>query len=189
MQGMAEPDSGMPMAGSCDAPAELPAPEQLSGTFLFVVSTPLDPSKPFVNLLEVRATREGELYRITMREQPLSAMDRKTPVGMFSADRTFEVAPSGCFSSMALSFDIPAAANPIIALPATTELSFTGNIATAQRDANGAVGFWCGTVSGRTITPLPMSIDGSTFTAIRISDPNNLPPVVINCAMTPASPL
>jgi hypothetical protein len=190
MQGMAQPDSGMPMGGGgCDTPAELPSPEQLSGTYLFVVSTPLDPSKPFVNLLEVRATREGESYRISMREQPLSAMDRKTPVGMFSTDRTFEVSPSGCFSSMPISFDIPAAANPIIALPATTELSFTGSIATAQRDATGAVTFWCGDVDGRTLTPLPMSVAGSTFTATRISDASNLPPVVINCAMTPASPL
>lgn len=176
-------------SGGCDAPAsDLPSPEAISGSYLLVVSTPLDRQRPFVYRLEVTASGDGTMYQITMREQPLSATDRKTPIGPMGAGQTFTVAPSGCFQSASTRFVIPAQANPIIPLQAMADLAFSGTVSSAIREADGVrpVSFWCGEVNGMVTEPLPMRVDGSTFTATRIVDPASLPPVVINCAMEPA---
>lgn len=183
-----DPDGG---SGCEAARADLPPPEALSGTYLLVVSTPLDRQKPFVYRLELTASGDGAMYQITMREQPLSAADRMTPIGEMGPGQSFAVAPSGCFMSASTRFVIPAPANPIIPLQAMADLAFSGSVADAQREPGGAglVTFWCGQVSGMVTQPIPMSVDGSTFTATRIVDAASWPPVVINCAMEPAGAL
>ncbi len=180
-----EDDAGM---DGCPLPdGELPGPEQISGLFLFTVATSLDPHKPFVYLLEVEASKNGDNYKVSMRERALSAKDHKTPVEDFGDPREFEVSPAGCFVTDRTTFNIPAEANPIIALPAVTELVLGGNVAQAIQEPDGdrLVTFWCGTVDGDVISPLPQSVNGSAFTAVRVTDPDNLPEVVIDCDMTP----
>jgi hypothetical protein len=175
---------------NCEQPeGELPDPAQLSGQFLLSVSTTLGRDTPFVYLIDVEAERSGDRYHITMSATPLSARDRSTPVGEPSEPQTFDVEPSGCFSSPPQMFQIPGPANPILPVQATSELSFAGSVSTAIRDDEGYVTFWCGQVNGRSLTPLPMTLDGSTFAAARVTDPDNLPPVVLDCEMTPARPL
>jgi hypothetical protein len=191
IEALPEPDAGAPTF-SCDEPTDLPDPEQLEGRYLFVVSTSIDPAKPFVYLLEVEAEREGDEYTITMRDQPLRADDRMTPIGEFGAPRVFEVSPSGCFTSDPTTFVIPMDANPILPVMVESTLVFSGNVATAMfgEDGDMLVNFWCGNVDGKADTPLgEMNVDGSTFTATRITDEENYPPVVINCAMEPAESL
>lgn len=188
--GTASADAGMAALGSCDLPeGELPEPEQLSGTFVFSVSTTVGRERPFVFLLDVDVSRNGARYEITIVAQPLAANDRKTPVGKPTDPQTFSVEAGGCFTSVPQLFALPAGANPILPVQATSELSFSGSVASAIRDASGSVTFWCGQVNGRSVTPLPMNIDGSTFAATRVANPAQLPPVVINCAMDPARPL
>ncbi|HEY6879528.1 MAG TPA: hypothetical protein VI299_15985 [Polyangiales bacterium] len=183
-------DAGPVEQGGCALPeGALPAPEQLSGTFLFSVSTTVGRDRPFVFLLDVDVSRSGARYEITIVAQPLAANDRKTPVGAPTDPQTFSVEAGGCFTSVPQLFALPAGANPILPVQATSELSFSGNVGSALRDARGAVTFWCGQVNGRSVTPLPMNIDGSTFAATRVTNPAQLPPVVINCAMDPARPL
>jgi hypothetical protein len=175
---------------SCETPeGELPEPEQLSGQFLLSVSTTLGRDTPFLYLLDVQVERQDDAYQITMSATPLSARDRTTPVGDASEPQTFTVEPNGCFVSPPALFQVPGPANPILPVQATSELSFAGSVVSAVRDDEGSVSFWCGQVNGRTVTPLPMPIDGSTFAATRVLDPDNLPPVVIDCDMTPARPL
>ncbi|HEX5660255.1 MAG TPA: hypothetical protein VFX59_23835 [Polyangiales bacterium] len=175
---------------SCEsAEGELPEPEQLSGQFLLSVSTILGRETPFVYLLDVEVAREDGSYQITMSATPLLASDRKTPAGEASEPQSFTVEPNGCFESPPQTFMVAGPANPILPVPATSELSFLGSVASAVRDDEGRVTFWCGQVNGRAISPLPMPIDGSTFAATRIVDPDALPPVVIDCDMTPARPL
>jgi hypothetical protein len=175
---------------SCEtSEGELPEPEQLSGQFLLSVSTTIGRETPFVYLLDVEVAREDDSYQITMSATPLLASDRTTPAGESSEPQTFTVEPNGCFMSPPQLFMVPGPANPILPVPATSELSFAGSVVSAVRDDQGSVTFWCGQVNGRTVTPLPMMIDGSTFAATRVLDPDNLPPVVIDCDMTPARPL
>lgn len=179
-------------ADGCPLPKNpLPEPEQFTGTYLFAVSTTLDRSMPFVYLLEVEAAWEDGVYKISMRDRPLDAKDRKTPVAEFGEPRAFEVSPAGCFESDRIHFDIPAKANPVIPLPAVSEISFLGNVANAvvQQEGDRPVSFWCGDVNGEGISPISTSLDGSTFAAIRVFDAENLPPVVIDCDMTPAAEL
>jgi hypothetical protein len=175
---------------SCETPeGELPEPDQLSGQFLLSVSTILGRETPFLYLLDVDVEREDDSYQITMSATPLSASDRKTPVGEASEPQTFTVEPNGCFVSPPQLFMVAGPANPILPVPATSELSFAGSVVSAVRDDEGSVTFWCGQVNGRAVSPLPMPIDGSTFAASRIVDPDQLPDVLIDCDMTPARPL
>ncbi len=170
----------------------LPDPMQLSGTFLFSVSTTLGPLTPLVYLLEVEATRDADdVYTISMRDQPLSKLDRKTPVGEFGDPRVFVVSPAGCFKSDFVVFNIPAEVNPVLNSPTVAEIAFSGNVAEAvlQEDGDKLVTFWCGQVDGNVTMPLNLGIDGSTFTASRVLDPKNLPEVLIDCDMTPAREL
>jgi len=184
-------DAGAESVSCEEVDGELPEPEQLSGQFLLSVSTTLGPDQPFLYLLDVSTERTGSSYEITMSAQPLSASDRKTPVGDASEPQTFTVEAGGCFESPPTVFTVPGPANPILPVQATSELSFAGSVANAvrQQDGDQLVTFWCGKVNGRSLTPLPMNVDGSTFAATRVEDPDNLPAVVINCAMDPARAL
>jgi hypothetical protein len=73
----------------------------------------------------------------------------------------------------------------------TTETTFTGtfvNPGTAD-DPDAKLQFFCGTMSGKAITPFTIPLDGSTFAASRIEnpdDPSSYPRVLIDCNMTPA---
>jgi hypothetical protein len=179
------PDAG---AGSCAAPAHLPDPSVLAGKYLFAVSTTIAPAKPFVYVLDVKATKSGDEYTLMLRYQPLSAADRKTPVAGFTPWQTSTVKAGGCFTTPDATYSLPASANPIINANASCELVFSGNVATAKIEHD-QVTFFCADVAGRSITPLALSVDGSTFAAVRIPDQDHYPPLLIDCDMTPAGAL
>jgi hypothetical protein len=180
-----EPDAGVPVP---DGGFVLPTAEQVSGTFLSVVSTNISPKKPVVYLLEVTAVQKGEELELTMVDQPLAAADRMTPVGMKSAARSLRVTAAGSYQEMLTQVVTPAEANPVLPAPTLADTTFHGQLAAAETDgADGPVLFWCGTVTGHLYEPLDQDITG-TFTISRIVD-GVYPEVVINCAKEPADPL
>jgi hypothetical protein len=138
--------------------------------------------------MEVKAAKDGDDYTISLRQRPLSWMDRKTPVGDYGPFQTSTVKASGCFTTDSQDFDVPAAANPITMQDVTSQLVFAGNVADAVIEGD-QVQFFCGDVTGMVVAPLMLPIGASTFAAARITDPKHYPPVVINCAKTPAEPL
>jgi hypothetical protein len=167
----------------------LPTPEQSAGNFLLAVSTGLGRTKPVVSLLEVEAADKDGQLELRLRYRPLAAADRKTPVGEFNEWQTVLVNPDGTYAAPSIRVVTPGEANPIDGSTIQADLSLQGrpvaNVAPGK-----TVDFLCGDVTGTLFAyGLPIGLAGSTFTATRITDPDNYPPVTIDCAMTPAAPL
>jgi hypothetical protein len=179
-----EPDAGPMTDGGA-----LPAAEQVTGTYLSVVSSNINPKLPVVYTLEVTAVQMGDMLELTMVDQPLSYMDRMTPVGMKSAPRKILVPPTGSYDEVLEQVITPGAANPILNdVDTLADTTFHGAFNAAETDGpGGQVLFWCGTLMGHLYEPLEQDITG-TFTISRIVD-GVFPPVVINCAKDAADPL
>jgi len=167
--------------------------EQVTGTYSYAISTPVDPTKPTVYLTEVEASpARDDSLNVRIRQRPLSFADRTTPVGEFSEWTTTLVEPTGTYVSPPITTVVPAAANSF-GLPLTTTIVFAGvfvNPGTPEMP-DGNVEFFCGTATG-VVEGLNLPLDGSTFAASRISDPTDTstyPDVVINCSKDPAAPL
>jgi hypothetical protein len=167
--------------------------EQIGGSYLYAIATPIAPTQPVVYLAELEATpaMDGKL-EVRLRQQPLAIADRKTPVGDFSEWIAMEVFPSGVYESPPITTVVPAAANSF-GLALTTTITFRGtfvNPATAEMP-DAKVEFFCGTATG-IVEGLNLPLDGTTFAASRIPDPSDTstyPDVVINCSKDPAAPL
>jgi hypothetical protein len=177
------PDADVP-----DGDFVLPTAEQSRGTFLLAISTQLGPTTPVVSLLEVEAEDKNPGLELRLRYRPLAAKDRKTPVGPFNEWQTILVNPDGSFMGMTIHASIPGEANPIGGLPLEADLSLQGR-PTSRVEPGETVDFLCGDVTGTAMVGLTLPLAGSTFTAARIKDPDNYPPVTINCQMTPAAAL
>ena len=166
--------------------------DQVTGSYLYAVSTPVNPAQPTVYLAEVEASQQGDGLEVRIRQRPLAVVDRTTPVGDFSEWTTSLVDPSGAYETPPLTTIVPAAANSF-GLPLTTTVAFKGafkNPATAELPDT-KVDFFCGTATGM-VQGLNLSLEGSTFAAARIPDVANTdtyPDVVINCNKDPAAPL
>lgn len=177
--------------GPSDGPTmfngKLPTPEQAAGEFLLAISITLNRARPIMNLLEVKAEQKGDSLELQMRYRPLLASDRKTPAGEFGEWQTILIAPDGTYNGDTMEASIPGSANPINGLDSQAELGLGGTLAIDQSSEK--VNFLCGDVTGRIITPFPLPLAGSTFTATRIEDPNNYPDIVINCKKDPAEAL
>ncbi|HEX6239683.1 MAG TPA: hypothetical protein VFZ61_02270 [Polyangiales bacterium] len=167
--------------------------EQVAGSYLYAVSTPVDPTKPVVYLAEVEASPAADdQLDVRIRQQPLAIVDRKTPVGDFSEWTSMVVSPTGTYETEPMTLVVPPAANSF-GIQLTTIIAFQGtflNPATPD-DPDAKVDFFCGTATGM-VAGLNLSLDGSTFSASRIPDPedtSSYPDVVINCNRDPAAPL
>lgn len=167
--------------------------EQVTGSYSYAISTPVDPKHPVVYLAEVEATPAADdQLDVRLRQQPLSIMDRKTPVGDFSEWISIVVDPTGSYTTPEITTVVPGAANSF-GIPLTTSIVFTGtfvNPATPEMP-DAKVEFFCGTATG-TVQGLGLSLEGSTFAAQRIpdvEDTSTYPDVVINCNQDPAAPL
>jgi hypothetical protein len=168
-------------------------PEQIAGTYLYTVSTQLAKTNPVVYVLEVEAegVPGGSELTLKLREKPLACADRKTPVGEFGDWLVSTVNATGLYTSPTVEKVVPAAANT--AQGCNTEsmikVTFSGTISNPGTAADPAakVAFWCGDMTGSALGGL-IPLMGK-FTATRITDPNNYPPVVIDCEKTPADPI
>jgi hypothetical protein len=178
------PDAGPDTPGDF----KLPTAEQSRGNFLLAISTPLGPTQPVVSLLEVEAEDKNGQLELRLRYKPLSAKDRKTPVGDFNEWQTILVNADGTFKGETIHVTTPGAANPLGGTMLEADLSLQGR-PTSNVKPGDTVDFLCGDVTGTVFVGLALPLTGSTFTATRIKDPANYPPVTINCMMTPAGPL
>lgn len=167
--------------GGGSSACTLPAAQAADGDFLFSLSASLDPSKPvmFLGTFTTEAKDQGLTFKLTL--QPLLAVDRKTPTGNPLPVGPFDIGADGSFVANLPQLTVPGDANPIstgLELEATTTLA--GSLC--------ATDFLCGAVSGKVTKPLELDLMGSTFAMTKITDPSAYPPVVINCAKTPAGP-
>ena len=182
-----ERDSGV----AAPVEGELPTPEQIEGSYLYVVSLGLGATTPFVNLLELEAEMQGDMLFIRLRDRPLSYKDRATPVGEFTEWREFLANPKGKFETEPFNVVTPPEANPITMGLAVSDLVISGSLSTVERDDEGNVSFWCGKITGELTSPFPMPLNGN-FTALRLYTPKDLksyPFAEINCAHDRAAEL
>jgi hypothetical protein len=184
------PDAGAPPQEDAGAPV-LPHPDELSGEFLLVTSTTLSRRKPTVYRLESEASMDGDGLKLRLRDQPLSAADRMTPVGDFSAWREARVDKDGMFEFLEVSIVTPGAANPVNGVETEALLDYRAQLRSARtpESPDATLDFFCGDVSGELLRPISRSLDGSTFVALRLPDSGEWPKIVINCNLDEADPL
>jgi hypothetical protein len=170
-------------------------PGQISGTYLYVVSTIVAPRIPTIYLAEVEAEKVGKAIKLRIRQRPVSKTDRATPVAPWGDWHEDILDTEGEIDSDPIRTTVPAAANALTGFDTDTEIAMHGRLfnLTADDDPEAPVDFFCGTITGRVISPFPIDdLSGSTFTGSRITnvdDPESYPPVVINCSKDPARPL
>ena len=167
-----EPTTGGPVGGG------------LSGDFLLAVSTTVDRSKPFQFVASnVVSEVDGQVVLSTCL-QPLSLAQGKvtTPREPVGAPLCFAGVPlvGGAFTLDLGIVMIAGAANPITGADIVVSMVMDGMITGDDS--------YCGTVSGNVMQPPIGQIDGSTFAAVRLTQPGVLPdPVVIDCMGTSVS--
>ncbi|PCC72768.1 hypothetical protein SAMN02745121_01885 [Nannocystis exedens] len=155
-----------------DAPVE-------SGQYLLAVSTSVAPELPiqFIATNTVSGAPGQQVLHLEL--QPL-ALDQgkvttpRTPVG---EPLVFEAIPvtDGIFKFDLGVVMIAGAANPITGGDITAQLAMVGEF--VDQD------FFCGTVDGEVTAPLMTSLTGSTFAAVRVADPSDLPvEVTLDCS-------
>lgn len=166
---------------------DMPAPKEdfatiegdISGDFLLAVSTTVDVDKPlqFIATSTVTLDAEGkQLLAVTL--QPLSlaqgeVLKPRQPVGDPLVFEGLEIV-DGRFTIDAGTVMVTGEANPITGGEIIATLLMTGSIMGED--------LYCGTVTGEVTAPLMLSIEGSTFAAVRLQDKTMLPTdVQVDC--------
>lgn len=180
-------------SGGDDAgPCALPEPEELDGTYLLAVSTPIGRDKPVVYLATAAAALRGGSLFVTLQAQALDAKDRKTLVGEALPAAEVEVTAGGIVLDLGVT-EVDGRANPILygtAIEADTTLTAQLCSVRSADEPAAKLDFFCGDVTGELIKPLPASLETGTFTATRVEGVGSYPePPLINCGGTEASPL
>ena len=151
----------------------------VSGTFLFAISTIVDATKPLQFIAEVTFVAEGSGGMISMTLQPLaltqgSTTEPRTPVGDPIEVPAVAVDESGRFTIPSLgTLMVTGDANPITGSDISADVSLEGNILSED--------LFCGLAGGEVFQPLMLNLMGSTFAAERIesTDPASLPQDVL----------
>lgn len=163
---------------------DIPPPDpgiDLTGTSLLAISTTVSKDLPlqFISTVVQHVDDMGNIT-IDISLQPLSLELMKVtvprePVGTVLEFKGIPVIDGASYTVDAGETMVTGMANPITGSDITATLLMEATVV----DAN----FVCGTVSGDVTSPLMTSINGSTFAAVRLEDPNVLPTdVTINCA-------
>ena len=152
----------------------------ISGDFLLAVATTVDIDKPLQFIATNTVTLEpGGKTMLKVSLQPLSLEQGKVtiprkPVGDPLVFENLEVV-DGKFTLDAGIVMVTGMANPITGSDIVASLIMSGNIMGED--------LYCGSVTGDVMSPLMVSIEGSTFAAVRLTDVAVLPvPVVVDCA-------
>lgn len=147
-----------------------------SGLYLLAVSTIISPQLPLQFLATVDAA-DPALWDLSL--QPL-ALDQgqtgspQTPVGDPLVFDDVAVVDGGFTIDFGETL-LPGQTNPITGSDITATITMSGTVVDPD--------FFCGLVGGLVTMPLMTSIDGSTFAAVRVTDPGSLPDAIpINCA-------
>lgn len=156
----------------------------LPGQFLLVVSTVVAPQLPLQFVATHDVTSESGTTWLRTQLQPLAIEQGKvttprTPVGELLVPEPIPVW-FGEFEMNLGTVMVSGAANPITGGDIVASLKLTGEFVSED--------FYCGTVDGDVSSPLMTSLNGSTFAAVRIDDPSDLPgDVPLDCAGNTAS--
>jgi hypothetical protein len=170
------PDAGVGPGDS--GPCVAPDPSTLGGQYVFALSAVVDRTRPIVFSTEVSGGPQGLSFAL----QPLSAADRRTPVGAPVTVGPFPLSPDGAFHAELPTLVVGGEANPITG----SEIE-----ATVVLDARfcDVAGFYCGTVTGNLSRPIPIDLAGSTFAMERISGGTPPPEPYLSCNRDRAVPL
>ena len=164
-------------AGNQTDAAPLEEIPDITGTFLMGMSAVTAPDRIAQFAAETTYTDNGDgTGTVSIALQPLHTATRE-PVGdpVVMDGSMAPVANTGEFSA---TFEglLPADANPITGTNLRVRITMSATIK--------SVDLFCGPLDGDVIAPVPSSIDGSSFAAIRIdpdSAPADLPPVIGEC--------
>jgi hypothetical protein len=150
----------------------------IEGQFIFALSTELGASTPLMFLTDITTGEDGLTFAVT----PLSAEDRKTPVGDEVVLAGYPVdAATGTFVADLPLLKVPGAGNPITGTDIEADIALAG---AACEDV------LCGTVSGEVLQPIQYTLTSSTFYMQRIAEGDPLPEQpFINCDKEQAAPL
>jgi hypothetical protein len=155
-------------------------PPELDGEYVFALSAVIQRETPILFLTDV--TGQANPPSIQLVFQPLSAADRRTPVGQPVTIGPLPLMPDGTLNAQLPPLVVTGEANPI-----------TGGEIEAQVTLNarlcGGTDFQCGSVSGDVTQPLPLALTGSTFAMERIQ--GGVPPdqPFLSCSRDRATPL
>lgn len=151
------------------------------GQYLIVLAPVQGPDNPILFAGEVTTPAIGSDVGIGFTITPLNKADRKSPVG---AAQTFEPAVidgAGVFELKMDGLKVPKDANTVAPIDVEANIVLAGNVC-------GDATFSCGDVTGAVVTP-KVSLDGSTFTFMRVEKEGEYPSPVINCSEEPAKAL
>lgn len=160
-------------------PDVMPQGADISGDFLLAVSTVIAPSLPlqFVATNTVTTDEDGNTL-LTACLQPLSLDAGKvnTPREPIGDPLCYEDLPieDGKFEIDAGVVMVTGMANPVTGGDIVASLKMIGTILDSD--------FYCGEIQGDLMMPLESTLAGSTFAAVRLADPAELPlDVTKNC--------
>lgn len=152
----------------------------ISGTFLLAVSTVISADLPlqFIVTNTMKTNMDGSVT-LDSSLQPLaldlsSVTMPRTPVGDPLEFMNLPIV-DGQFEIDAGTVMVTGMANPVTGSDIEATLLMKGQIE--------GVDFYCGSIEGDLVSPLMSTLKGSTFAAVRLTDPMVLPTdVTINCA-------
>lgn len=153
------PDEGM---GGTGAP---------NGQYLLAIATTVDPDKP-LQFLATFATDAGSVLTLTLQPLTLGQGKVTTPRQPLGAPLQFAGIPivAGKFSVDLGTLQFAGPTNPITGSDIVAQLSLAAAIADMD--------LVCGAVDGEVLEPPVGVITGSTFAAVRLTDPKVLPTAV-----------
>lgn len=168
------------VVASCEACTTNPMDGEVSGDYLFTLSTNIAPSLPFLFDADVTLVN-GEL---TIVAEPLDGMDRMTVVGPAFTIGPIALTGGFCIEEELPTIDVPGAANAVSGSDAQAVVKLVGSVCSPGD-------FICGVIPEGTaiVNMADLDIAGSTFTLQRLSAPGVFPePPIINCDMEEAAP-
>ncbi len=166
---------------TCETCDVLPTDADVTGEYLFTLSTNIAPVLPFIFAADVSLTN-GQLR---IEAQPLAAADRTTPVGSRFTIGPIPLDGGYCIDQDLPAIDVPGETNGISGSPARATVQLVGSVC-------GPGDFICGVIPMGTadVAGNMLMLAGSTWTLERLSAPGVYPePPTINCAMEKGAPL
>jgi hypothetical protein len=163
-------------AGEC-APLD---PPELDGQYVFALSAVIARETPILFLAQV--TGQSNPPSVQLALQPLSAADRRTPVGQPVTLGPFPLMPDGTLSAALPPLVVTGEANPITGGEIEAQVTLDARLC-------GGTDFQCGSVSGDVTRPIPLGLMGSTFAMERVQ--GGVPPAepFLSCNRDRATPL
>jgi hypothetical protein len=146
--------------GDLDAgPCTPPDPAALDGQYVLALSAVIAPETPILFLTQV--TGISDPPGVELELQPLSAADRRTPVGQPLTVGPIALSTDGAVHAELPPLIVSGEANPITGGEIEAQVTLDARFC-------GVSDFYCGSVSGRVTLPVGLDLAGSTFAMERV---------------------